>query len=107
MIKVHFIKKDQTISVDVPIGFTLMEAARDIAQLSEIPGDCGGSCACATCHIWIDPEWYSKVPPINSQSAEQDLLEYEQGYDITKSRLACQIHLDESLNGLTAHIIEV
>lgn len=107
MIKIHFIKRDVITSVDVPEGLTLMEAARDYAHLPEIPGDCGGACACATCHVWIDKKWYSKLASIDSTSAEQDLLEYEQGYDPERSRLGCQIQLKSEYDGLTVYIISV
>jgi 2Fe-2S ferredoxin len=107
MVKVNFIKQNETITVDVPAGFTLMEAARDYAQLPEIPGDCGGACACATCHVIVEPEWYSKLPPINQDFAEQDLLEYEPGYVPGQSRLGCQIQLTKEMDGLTVKIREV
>lgn len=107
MIKIHFIKRDAVISVEVPEGLTLMEAARDYAQLPEIPGDCGGACACATCHLWIDEKWYSKLTPIDPNSAEQDLLEYEPGYDVKRSRLGCQIQLKSEHDGLTVYVRDI
>ena len=51
-------------TVEVPIGLTVMEGARD----NNIPGieaDCGGACACSTCHVYIDKSWVSKLPPID------------------------------------------
>ena len=107
MITVNFIKEKKTITVQVPEGLTLMEAARDYAQLPEIPGDCGGACACATCHVIVGPEWYNKLSPINQDLAEQDLLEYEPGYVPGQSRLGCQIPLTKDLDGLTVKIREV
>ena len=107
MVEINFIKNNETITVDVPAGLTLMEAARDYAQLPEIPGDCGGCCACATCHVIVEPEWYAKIPPINTDLAEQDLLEYEPGYVPGQSRLGCQVFLTKELNGLTVRIREV
>lgn len=107
MIKVNFIKGNETITVDVPEGLTLMEAARDYAQLPEIPGDCGGACACATCHVIVEKDWYSKIKAIDPNSAEQDLLEYEPGYNPEQSRLGCQIQLTSEYDGLTVYIKDV
>ena len=103
MVKVHFVRDDnETITVEVPAGYTLMEAAKQ-ADLPEIPATCGGCCACATCHIHVNSVWYDKVK-IEENSLEQELLEYENGYIKNESRLACQIQLDDSLNGLTVKL---
>ena len=60
MVKVNFKRDDEVISTDMPVGSTLMEAAKDL-NLREIPADCGGSCACATCHIHVDSVWCDKL----------------------------------------------
>ena len=60
MVKVNFKRDDEVISTDMPVGSTLMEAAKDL-NLREIPADCGGSCACATCHIHVDDVWLEKL----------------------------------------------
>ena len=59
MITVYFIRGEEKIPVQVDEGMTLMEAARDYANQSieEIPADCSGCCACATCHVIIDRNW--------------------------------------------------
>ena len=99
MVKVNFIRNGiETISVDVPVGRTVMEAAKE-ADIEEIPADCGGSCACATCHIIVDDVWCDKIK-IEENSMEQELLEYEPGYIKGKSRCGCQIYLTENLDGL-------
>ena len=59
--------------VDVPTGLTVMEGARD----NGIPGieaDCGGACACSTCHVYVDPAWVEKLPP--KQAMEEDMLDF-------------------------------
>ena len=104
MVKVNFIRDGEVISTDMPVGSTLMEAAKDL-NLREIPADCGGSCACATCHIHVDSVWCDKLK-IKENSLEQDLLEYEKNYVEGKSRLACQIQLDDSLNDVTVKLIK-
>ena len=106
MVKVNFISADSTVvrSVDVPVGHTIMEAAKELG-LREIPADCGGSCACGTCHVYVDSVWLDKLK-IKENSLEQDLLEYEKNYVEGKSRLACQIQLDDSLNNVTVRLIK-
>ena len=102
MVKVNFIRDTETISVDMPVGSTIMEAAKEL-ELREIPADCGGCQACATCHIHVDDVWCDKLK-IKENSLEQELLEYEKGYVEGKSRLACQIQLDDSLNNVTVKL---
>jgi len=66
-----------------------------------IPGieaECGGACACATCHIFIDPEWMSRLPP--PQGDEKELLVELQHYEPERSRLSCQVDFTDALDGL-------
>ena len=102
MVKVNFIRDTETLSVDVPVGRTIMEAAKDL-NLREIPADCGGCCACGTCHVHVDDVWLEKLK-IKENSLEQSLLEYEPDYIEGVSRLACQIQLDDSLNNVTVKL---
>ena len=102
MVKVNFIRDNETLSVDMPVGRTIMEAAKDL-NLREIPADCGGSCACATCHIHVDDVWCDKLK-IKENSLEQSLLEYEPDYIEGVSRLACQIQLNDDLNNVTVKL---
>ena len=102
MVKVNFKRDDEVISVDMPVGRTIMEAAKELG-LPEIPADCGGSCACATCHIYLSNAW-THILPIKQNSLEQSLLEYEPGYKEGVSRLSCQIQLTKDLNNLTVRL---
>ena len=102
MVKVNFIRDTETLSVDVPVGRTIMEAAKDL-NLREIPADCGGCCACGTCHVHVDDVWLEKLK-IKENSLEQSLLEYEPDYIEGVSRLACQIQLDDNLNNVTVKL---
>ena len=81
---------------EVPNGLTVMEGAVQ----NNIPGidaDCGGSCACATCHVYVDEKWFSKLP--DKESAEEDML--DMAFEPKKfSRLGCQITVSDSLDGL-------
>ena len=108
MITVYFIRGEEKIPVQVEEGMSLMEAARDFADQSieEIPADCSGCCACATCHVKIDRNWTHIVGQPNLDSAETDLIEYEKGYDRMESRLACQIMLEKKHDGLVAHLLD-
>ena len=108
MITVYFIRGEEKIPVQVDEGMSLMEAARDFANQSieEIPADCSGCCACATCHVLIDRNWTHIIGQPDLNSAETELVEYEKGYDRMQSRLACQISLEKKHDGLVAHLLD-
>ena len=100
-ITVNFITPDDTtLSVDVLPDLTLMEAALDniVPGISAI---CGGACACATCHVYIDQDWISRVSA--KAQAEEELLEFVTDRQ-ENSRLSCQIQLSEELNQLTVRL---
>ena len=82
--------------VDVPNGMTVMEGA----VRSNIPGidaDCGGSMACATCHVYVSDEWINKIS--KPEDAEIDMI--DMAYEPKKnSRLSCQIIVSDDLDGL-------
>lgn len=82
--------------VEVLNGLSVMEGAVQ----NNIPGidaDCGGSCACATCHVYVDEKWFSKLP--NKEDAEEDML--DMAFEPNKSsRLTCQITVIDDLDGL-------
>ena len=87
--------------VEVANGLTVMEGARD----NGIPGieaDCGGACACATCHVEVDGEWLSKLHPANDD--EEAML--DQVPLLTDgSRLSCQIIFTPELAGLQVRLV--
>ena len=103
MVKVIFIEHDgNTHVVDAYEGESLMEAAVS----NNVPGidaDCDGSCACATCHIFVNPEWISKVG--ERREMENSMLEFSDDQK-ANSRLACQIQISEEHEGLTVEIPE-
>ena len=103
---IKFVRKDGSIQeVRVPEGMTLMEAARKFAEpsIDEIPADCGGCCACGTCHINIKED-INKVGPAEHDSMETELIEMQPEYDRMYSRLACQIMLRPEHNGLIVRL---
>ena len=74
---------------------TLMEIIRD--EGGDIEAACGGCCACATCHVYIDVKWINKLNPIEDD--EESML--DQAFDVKKnSRLSCQINFNDDLDGL-------
>ena len=88
--------------VTVPAGTSLMRAATD-NNVPGIDGDCGGQCACATCHVFVDPAWSAQVGPRNQN--EDDMLNFAAELHET-SRLACQISVTDALNGLVVNMPE-
>ena len=76
-------------------GWRVMEVIRDWGL--NIKAECGGSCTCATCHVWVDPEWFDRLPPRSDD--EEDLI-YSTLDQRPTSRLSCQILLGEELDGL-------
>ena len=100
MPKITFIERDGSRrEVDAPLGVSVLEVARrhDI----DIEGACEGSLACSTCHIIVDPEWYDLLNEATED--EEDMLDL--AFNLTKtSRLGCQIHITEELDGLTVQL---
>ena len=92
--------KSHTIEIDN--GLTVMEGAVQ----NNIPGidaDCGGGMACATCHVYVKEEWFDKINKKNE--GEDDML--DQAFEPKKnSRLSCQIHVSEEINGLVVNLPE-
>jgi len=80
-------------------GFTLMENLRDLEY--GVGAICGGMCACATCHVYVDPEWLTKLPAMHSD--EKDLLG-DLSTRRDNSRLSCQIKFTPELAGLKVEI---
>jgi 2Fe-2S ferredoxin len=82
---------------NVPIGESLMEAAR-AAGVEGILGDCGGGCACATCHGYVDPPWEAAVG--KPDEVELGALDMVSDVQQSNSRLSCQIVARPELDGL-------
>ena len=76
MITVYFVRNGNKIPVEVEEGSTLMEAAKFYSNgtVDEITADCGGACACGTCHVYIEEPWKSILGPIDTDTPEIDLL---------------------------------
>ena len=103
MVKVTFIEFDKTEhSIDAEKDTSLME----VAIQNGVPGidaDCGGACACATCHVYVQKEWFAKLPP--KEDTEEDMLDF--AFDVREnSRLSCQLTVSDELDGLIVNLPE-
>jgi 2Fe-2S ferredoxin len=88
--------------VEVPYGYSVMEGARRHA-IPGIEGDCGGACACATCHVYLEEGWEDRLPL--TDELERGMLDF--ACDVkAASRLSCQIRVGEAVDGLVVRIPE-
>lgn len=104
MPKITYIEHNGTKhTVEVAEGLTVMEGAVS----NNIPGidaDCGGACACSTCHVYVDPAWVDKLPP--KEDMEIDMLDFAYEPDADRSRLTCQLKVTPELEGLVVQMPE-
>tara|TARA_B100000405_G_scaffold40367_1_gene27045 strand:+ start:1069 stop:1389 length:321 start_codon:yes stop_codon:yes gene_type:complete len=103
MAKIKYIQfNGEEHTVDVQNGLTVMEGAIK----NKVPGidaDCGGACACATCHVYVQKEWFAKLPP--KEDTEEDMLDF--AFDVREnSRLSCQLTVSDELDGLVVDLPE-
>lgn len=86
--------------IDAPVGLSVMEVAVKHA-MDRIEGSCGGSLACATCHLYVHPEWWDKVMPEDGEISDEENDMLDLAFHLTKrSRLSCQIIVTDELDGL-------
>jgi 2Fe-2S ferredoxin len=90
---------DRVVRVEVASGTSLLEAAR--AAQVDIEGACGGSMACATCHVQVDEAWFARLPAASAE--EEDMLDLAPDWSPT-SRLGCQIRLEPGLDGIAVRV---
>lgn len=89
--------------VEVKNGLSVMEGARDNG-VKGIEADCGGACACSTCHVYVDAAWVDRLP--KRDAMEQDMLDFAWKPDAERSRLTCQIKVTDALDGLRVYLPE-
>jgi 2Fe-2S ferredoxin len=103
MAKVTYIEHDGTEHViEVKSGLTVMEGA----VKNNVPGidaDCGGACACATCHVYVSEDWLEKTG--RRSAMEESMLDFAEGVQ-DNSRLSCQIKVSDALDGLVVNMPE-
>ena len=100
MTMIHFIRTNgEKVSIDAIPGSTVMEVARehDLPMLAA----CGGSLACASCHVIVDEAWFEKLGELSEE--EEDLLDTAHGLTHT-SRLSCQIKVSDNIDGLVVNL---
>ena len=103
MPKVIYVQPDGSRrEIEVEPGLTVMEGAVN-SDIDGIVAECGGACACATCHAYIDEAWLAKVPKMDDM--EDCMLDaaYERR---PSSRLTCQIEVTHALDGLVVHVAQ-
>ena len=103
MAKITYIENNgKTHTIEVANGLSVMEGAVQ----NNIPGidaDCGGSMACATCHVYVKEEWFNKLP--KKEDGEEDML--DMAYEPNKfSRLSCQLTVSDKLEGMIVNLPE-
>ena len=87
--------------IDVPSGVSVMQAALN-HKLEGILGECGGNCMCATCHVYVDPSFLSRLPAVAGN--EKFMLSIAAEGPATNSRLSCQIKMTEELDGIAVRL---
>lgn len=103
MAKITYVQFDGTENVvDVKPGLTVMEGAVK-NNIRGIDADCGGACACATCHVFVDEAWVSKTG--EKSAMEESMLDFAENVQ-DNSRLSCQIKVTEELDGLVVRLPE-
>jgi ferredoxin, 2Fe-2S len=103
MPKLTFIHPDGSQRViDAPLGQSVMEAART-NDVRGIRAECGGECACSTCHCYVDVDWIKRLPP--AKDDEAGLIEFA-WEPKAGSRLTCQLLVTEALDGLVLRLPE-
>ncbi len=97
MVKLVVTDKDgREVAVDARPGLSIMENIRALPR--SVEAICGGMCACATCHVYVDPNWVGTLPPRSYE--EQSMLQGHASFDAERSRLSCQIVVREAFDGL-------
>lgn len=103
MAKISFMEPGgQTRTIDGEDGFSVMEVAVR-SGVEGIEADCGGACACATCHVYVAPEWRDRVGEATGDEAE--MLEFA-AHRREGSRLSCQLRISAALDGLVLEVPE-
>jgi len=104
MPKVTYISHEGEVTeIELQEGWTVMQGAT-FNGIDGIIGECGGSCACATCHVYVDERYLDLLPPM--QENEDEMLECTESERRANSRLGCQIKLTPELDGLVVRMPE-
>ena len=96
--------QDKETDLEIENGWSVMEGAID-NELDGIVAECGGGMSCATCHVYVDPDWLTRLP--EADEAELDMLEHTAAERKSNSRLSCQIQVSNDLDGLVVRMPEI
>jgi len=103
MPKVIYISSDGTRhETEVENGYSVMEGAIN-NDIEGIVAECGGACACATCHSYVDEAWMDKMPSMDDMEDSMLDAAFERK---DNSRLTCQIEINDNLDGLVTHVAD-
>lgn len=103
MPKITYVATDGTRhDVEVEAGYSVMEGAIN-NEIDGIVAECGGACACATCHSYIDEAWLDKLPEMDDMEDSMLDAAYERK---STSRLTCQIEVSDKLDGMVVYVAE-
>ncbi|PWC52476.1 2Fe-2S iron-sulfur cluster-binding protein [Azospirillum sp. TSO22-1] len=104
MAKITFIEHSgERLVVNIPVGWTVMQGAVQNG-VEGIEAECGGSCACATCHCYVDEAFVDALPA--PSETEEAMLECTAAERLPNSRLSCQLKVSEALDGLVLRLPE-
>ncbi len=103
MPRIIYVSRDgETHETEVENGYSVMEGAVN-NNIEGIVAECGGACACATCHAYVDPAWLDKLPEMDDMEDSMLDAAFERK---PNSRLTCQIEVNDGLDGLVVHVAE-
>ncbi len=96
MAKIYVVDREGTEhELEAELGWSLMEIIREAGL--PIEAACGGCCACATCHVYVEPEWFARLP----EPEEEEQMMLDEAFEVKDtSRLSCQIKMTEELDGI-------
>ena len=95
-------KSGERHEVEVDAGYTLMEGAFN-QQIDGMVAECGGAAACGTCHVYVAERWLSSLPPVEDM---EDSMLFMVNDRRDNSRLSCQIHMSDELDGIELEIAD-
>ena len=89
------------VRVEARVGHSVMEVA--VANgVNGITADCGGACTCATCHVYVEQDWFSRLP--SPDEMEASMLDFSEDEVLPSSRLSCQIRITPAMDGLVVRL---
>ena len=102
---IFYMRNGHAMEVDAPNGLSVMEIAHKAGLTADIEGVCGGSLACATCHVWVHPDWQEKCYPDEGELSEDEEDMLDLAFELKPtSRLSCQIIMRDDLDGLVVAV---